>query len=892
MRGNGVAEYRAKRDFRRTPEPSGRTRIKPAAGLRYVIQRHDARRLHYDLRLELNGTFKSWAVTRRPSFDPRDKRLAVEVEDHPLEYGDFEGIIPKGEYGGGTVQVWDRGFWVPEKGLSPAAALKSGHLKFTLDGRRLAGGWALIRMKRGGNGGKRTNWLLIKRREGEAVPSPGERLAEDRSIASGRSMADIAAGKGRGPTPFMVQNGRSLASAAVWTGRGDAGPPSEALPAPSRRRASRNNGDQRIGRKGVQKKALLPSFIVPQLCRLVERPPAGSGWGHEVKFDGYRIQMRIEQGKVTLRTRKGLDWTARFAATAKAARALEDAIIDGEVIALDDAGVPDFAALQAALSEQRSETLVYFAFDLLFRAGEDLRGRPLEERKAALKQLLEASGSGDRSPIRYVEHFATAGDAVLKSACRLSLEGIVSKRLSAPYRSGRGDDWTKAKCRGGQEVVVGGWSEQDGRLRSLLIGVNRGDRLIYVGRVGTGFSRAKAKEVLARLRELAAAQSPFGDNAASEGGTVHWVEPKLVAEIEFAGWTADGLVRQAAFKGLRSDKAATEIVAEMPKPAKRTESPMPDKTMAKRRAGGAVPSSAGHRDSVVMGVPISNPDKVLWPAERGEGSFTKLDLARYYEDAGAWMMPHLRGRPCSILRAPDGIGRETFLQRHATKHDSHLLTPMTVSGDRKPYLQIDRIEALAALAQIAAVELHPWNCEPGHPDRPGRLVFDLDPAPDLPFDTVVEAAKEVRDRLVKLGLVPFCKTTGGKGLHVTVPLAPARRKKVNWEEAKAFARRLCELMVADNPQRYVLTLSRKQRTGHIFLDYLRNDRTATAVAPLSPRGRAGAPVSMPLKWSSVRSGLDPRRYTMVTAMRLMARTAPWEDYDAAARPLPDIDALK
>ncbi|MBS0521117.1 MAG: DNA ligase D [Proteobacteria bacterium] len=850
MRRDSLATYRAKRDFGHTDEPSGKTSVSAGERLRFVIQRHDATRLHYDFRLELDGVFKSWAVTRGPSLDPHDRRLAVEVENHPLDYGDFEGTIPQGQYGGGTVQIWDRGYWIPEG--DPHEGLKRGDLKFTLVGERLGGSWVLVRMKWSRErGGGRNNWLLIKHRDDAAIEGDGDRLLRDpTSVASGRTLKEIALGTGRAPTPFMTAKPRS----------------------------------------GVKPKKVrtMPDFIEPQLCKLVERAPSGPGWGHEVKFDGYRLQLRVEDGKAALRTRKGLDWTAKFSAIAKAARPLPDCLIDGEAVVLDRQGAPDFGALQAALSEGRSEDVVFFAFDLLFAGGEDLRLLPLRERKAHLKDLLSAAGRG-RSLLRYVDHFETAGDAVLESACRMHFEGIVSKKLDAPYRSGRHGSWTKAKCRGGQEVVIGGWTTTGTRLRSLLAGVYRNNRLVYVGRVGTGFGEAAVRTLLPRLKAVESRTAPFAPGAGPpQEANMHWARPELVAEIEFAGWTRDGNVRQAAFKGLRGDKPAGEVKAETPARAtgRRTAGPRA-RSRGRSVSDGASPEGSSVVSSgaaaVVMGVSISHPDKPLWPGE--SPPITKLELARYYEAVGDWMLAHVEGRPCAVLRTPDGIaGGQCFFQRHAMPGGSHLVTEVTVRGDRKPYLQIDRIEALAALAQIGATELHPWNCQPGAPERPGRLVFDLDPAPDVAFGAVVEAAQELRRRLDALGLVPFCKTTGGKGLHVVVPLA-VDRDDPGWQAAKMFAKEICRRLAADQPERYVLRMAKKERGGRIFLDYLRNDRAASAVAPLSPRARAGAPVSMPLDWTQVKAGLDPSRYTIRSAPALLRKHKPWRGYDAAARPL-------
>jgi bifunctional non-homologous end joining protein LigD len=843
-----LSRYRAKRDFARSAEPSGINPIPHSDHLRFVIQKHAARRLHYDLRLELGGVFKSWAVTKGPSLDPADKRLAVEVEDHPLDYGDFEGTIPQGEYGGGTVQLWDRGYWQPI-GAAPERALAAGDLKFELEGERLHGSWVLVRMRGDRFGGKRTNWLLIKHRDAYARPGDHDALlAEDRSVASGRPLASIAAGKGRGPKPFMLAKTTAASPAAVWQ---------------SQPRGS--------GKKGA---VAAPRFIAPQLCRLVDDVPVGAAWIHEIKFDGYRMQLRVAAGHATLLTRKGLDWSSKFPDLVAAGSRLEDCVLDGEVVASNGDGEMSFGALQNAISEADTSQVIFYVFDLLFAAGSDLRDEPLRTRKERLKKLLQNDGSGE-SAIRYVDHFENDGEAVFKSACQMHLEGIVSKRLDAPYVSGRTDSWTKTKCRAGQEVVIGGWVQEADHLRSLLVGVRRGRDLHYVGRVGTGFGRKTVQQVMPRLRALESSDNPFGGaGVPSKQRNIHWARPQLVAEIEFAGWTDGGNVRQAAFKGLREDKPAQDVHTETPEPAERVA----------KRARAVKNHTSGN---VVMGVTISNPDKVLWPKTANQPAVSKIDLARYVEAVGAWMIVHVKGRPCSIVRAPDGIKGEIFFQRHAMRGTSDLLKLVKVSGDRQPYLQIDQLEGLIAAAQIAAVELHPWNCRPDKPEVPGRLVFDLDPAPDVKFEMVIAAALELRERLEGIGLVAFCKTTGGKGLHVVTPLAKPGRRALGWAQAKAFAQAVCVQMSDDSPTRYLVKMTKAARTGRIFLDYLRNDRTATAVAPLSSRARDGAPVSMPVPWKQVRAGLDPSRFTITTAPALLNRSTGWEDYAKSERTLED-----
>src|SRR5688572_19961096 len=808
--------YRAKRDFTKTKEPSGARKVLPAEHRRFVIQKHAASHLHWDLRLELNGVFKSWAVTKEPSIDPADKRLAVEVEDHPLDYGDFEGNIPKGEYGGGTVQMWDRGYWALQGNKKPEDALKAGDFKFVLVGERLKGSFVLVRIRNNRGRDTRTNWLLIKHKDEYAVPGGTLALiAEDRSVASGRTMDQIARGVGKAPRPFMLATAES--AGAVWHSNRTESKPE---PAPTTKPVASANKATRV--------KSLPDFIEPQLAKLVDRPPAGAGYAHEIKFDGYRVQLRVQNGKAKMRTRTGLDWTGQFASVAKAAEDLPDCIIDGEVCAVDKNNMPSFAKLQEALSEGKSDQLVFFAFDLLIEGKGDCRPLPLTTRKERLKTLLEEADLGDT--IRYVEHFESTGAEVWQSACKMNLEGIVSKRLDAPYVSGRNGGWTKAKCRAGNEVVLGAWTTTAGRFRSLLAGVHRNGQLEYVGRIGTGYGEAVTGKLLPTLKKYTTDTSPFsGKDAPRKEANIHWLKPELVAEIDFAGWTGTGMIRHASFKGLRRDKSAEEVVDERP-----TSEVTPDAMKPATKAPPVVARKTG--PNVVMGVTLSNANKVLWPEGVQGGAVTKLDLAHYYEAVGEWLIPHLRGRPCSLVRAPDGISGEQFFQRHAMAGISDLFTLVKVRGDKAPYVQIDHVETLIAVAPIGALELHPWNCAEGNPEVAGRLVFDLDPAPEVKFEAVIKAALEVRDRLEKVGLESFCKTTGGKGLHVVTPLTGGK-DAVQWPAAKNFAHIICAQMASDSPSKYLDTMSKKDRVGRIFLDYLRNDRTATAVAVLSTRAR-------------------------------------------------------
>jgi bifunctional non-homologous end joining protein LigD len=887
-----LATYRSMRDFSKTAEPSGKTAAPKSERLRFIIQKHAATRLHYDLRLEYEGVFLSWAVTKGPSLDPHDKRLAVEVEPHPLSYGDFEGTIPKGQYGGGTVMLWDRGYWKPDGDMPIEKQLKKGHLAFHFEGKRLKGGYHLVRLRNDREGGRqRNNWLLIKQHDQYAHEGDEDAFLADTdfSVASGRKMAQIAEGKGRAPTSFIGK--LKQAAGAVWnskqaSSKKPVGEEQSFAPKPAATRTkppAAKPGPAPHGRKAK------PEFVKFQLCKLVDRPPQGSGWVHEIKFDGYRIQAVVKDGKARLFSRKGLDWTERFPEIADECAGLPTGAYDGEIVALDSEGRPDFAGLQAALSSKKTGKLVFFLFDAPFAEGEDLRKLALSDRKDRLQTILAKAKSATR--LRFVEHFGSSGAAVLESACRMDLEGIVSKRADAPYQSGRSETWTKAKCRGGQEVVIAGWTTTGDSFRSLIAGLYRDGQLVHIGRIGTGFGAEKVRTLLPKLKRLETDASPFkGPGAPRKAANIHWVKPELVAEIAFAGFTGAGNIRQASFKGLREDKPARDVIPETAeaRDAVDASEPAGKKPKTARSKAKAAPRPGSAEGNVVLGVTISNPDKALWPAKGKEPPVSKLEHARYLESVMDWLMPHIVGRPCSIIRTPDGIeGAQRFFQRHAGAGTSSLITLAEVSGDRDPYLQFDRPEAVIAGAQSGATEFHPWNCLPGEPELPGRFVFDLDPDEAIPFERVVAAAKDVKERLEAVGLTPFLKTTGGKGLHVVTPLRNGGKTPVEWPEAKAFTKQLVTRMADDSPELYTVNMAKKVRGGRIFLDYLRNDRMSTAVALLSARARPGATVSFPLTWGQARKGLDPKAYTVRTAPALMKRNKAWDGYDEAAGSLKD-----
>lgn len=856
MRGE-LKTYQAKRKFGETPEPMGKKAAHAKAGRTYLIQRHAATRLHYDFRIEADGVLKSWAVTKAPSRDTSVKRLAVEVEDHPLDYGGFEGTIPDGNYGAGTVQMWDTGTWEPQESDLEAAWAK-GQIKMVLHGERLKGKWALIRLKSDrGKPSKRNNWLLLKEKDEHAVAGEGDALAEiDASVTTGRSLAEIAEGR------------------AQWTSSKPTGRKGPAKPKPSKAAKSRATKP--------------PAFVPIQLCKVVDHPPGAGGWAHEIKFDGYRLQVGIGGGKAVLRTRKGLDWSDRFPDLAADAAGWPDAVIDGELCALDDDHMPDFSALQAAISDEKTGDLIYFAFDLLFEGGEDLRKLPLSHRKARLQAYVDRVGkAGGR--LRYVEHFASTGQAVLESACRMDLEGVISKKLDAPYHAGRSSSWVKSKCRGRDEVVIGGWSSEGGtRFRSLLVGVKDKRGLRYLGRVGTGYGEAVTKALVPALKKVSADKSPFsGAGAPKAGKDIHWVKPVLVAEVEHGGYTESGSLRQAAFKGLREDKTAAEVTEAPQAPASTLGESADEATAprtAKETATIKAAPKAGKGKVIVAGVTISSPDKVLWPAVGDRPAITKADLARYYEAAAERILPHVGDRPTSIIRAPDGITGETFFQRHAMAGSNPRLKLIDVKA-RTPYVAAVDVGGLVAIGQSGGLELHPWGCAPGLPEVPDQITFDLDPDEGLDFGDVIAASKIVKAKLEHLGLKPFVKTTGGKGLHVVVPIKTDARSRVTWDQNKAFAKAVSEAVRADAPDRFTTTLAKKARGGKIFIDYLRNGRMATAVAPWSPRARQGGGIAYPLAWGQVKAGLDPAAFNLWTYQALLKKADPWKDFRTSAASL-------
>lgn len=862
-----LQRYRTKRSFVSTPEPAGRPSDPRRAGQQlYVVQKHAATRLHYDFRLEMDGTLKSWAIPKGPSLDPAQKRLAVHVEDHPLEYADFEGVIPPKQYGAGTVLIWDRGTWQPQG--NPGESYRRGVLKFRLDGRKLHGAWTLVRMQRRReekeNG--KENWLLIKERDEQARTGKAGEVVETLtdSVQSGRELKEIAT------TDAKVWHSNRVASSDVPTAR------------PLRDLAESSGSKRKTQRAALSTrdvssvpgavKAPQPDWIAPQLATLVDRMPSSGEWLHEIKYDGYRILCCVRDGKVKLYTRNSHDWTAKLRAQAEAIAALgvKQAWLDGEVVVFTEGGKTDFQALQNAFDSNFTGRIVYCLFDLLYLDGYDLRSTPLADRKRMLASLVSRNAADSASLLRYSDHIEGQSSEVFAEACRNGLEGLLAKRADLPYRSGRTRSWLKIKCEQRQEFVIGGFTEPAGSRHgfgALLVGYYEENRLRYAGRVGTGFSEATLRQLHRTLASRKRSRSPFVDPpTGSEARGVHWVEPDLVAEVRFAEWTKEGILRQPSFQGLRTDKSAREIVREQPQPTS---------------FDGTSPRQKGHRASR-RSVParsrarLTNPDRVLYP----DLGLTKEDLARYYEQIGEWILPHLRGRPLTLLRCPEGY-QKCFYQKHVNERVPQAIGRLEIEEDdgRATYMVADTLEAVLGLVQMGVLELHTWGATRERLDRPDRLTFDLDPDPSVSWTQVVEAARLMKTLLEELELTCFLKTTGGKGLHVVVPI----QRTHDWDEVKSFAKSVADHMVATIPQRFTSNMTKRARKGKIFIDYLRNARGATAIAAYSPRAKPGAPVSVPIAWDELSTEMASDHFTVmnVPARLKQLRRDPWKGYENA-----------
>jgi bifunctional non-homologous end joining protein LigD len=869
--------YRKKRKFGVTAEPRGRKGRH--VGDAYVIQKHAASRLHYDLRLELDGVMKSWAVTRGPSLDPAEKRLAVEVEDHPIEYNKFEGTIPKGEYGGGTVMIWDRGHWKPEG--DPHKGYDKGHLIFDLEGEKLHGRWHLVRM-RSRPKERHQNWLLIKGKDDAARAPRGKDILDEQplSAVTGRSIEQIAAGKGRKQVWHSNrENGHAASEEAKSLG-----------PRPKSGRAKAFNAAvaRKSGKRTQERR--LPGFVPPSLATLHSTAPSGDEWLHEIKFDGYRIEARFDRGRVRLLTRKGLDWTHRFKPIADAVAALkaDTALIDGEVVSEDERGISSFSLLQTDLKDDKSDRFRYCVFDLLYLDGRDLRDEPLIMRKAALERLVRSAGNDSR--IRYTEHFDEDGKVILKHACGMDLEGVVSKLREAPYRSGRSENFIKSKCHNAQEFVIVGFSPstaEPNAVGALTVAVHDNGALRYAGRIGTGYTRKIARDLWRRLKNIETKRPPMPLPKDERRKDVIWVKPQLVVEAEFRGVTHGNLLRQASYKGLREDKPAREVVREVPEATmtlrqvvRKSAKPTAAKSKTATKPGKSRPESPktvrGRPSAEVGHVHLTHPDRVYW----ADVGVTKEDLAEYYVGVWDWISPHIVGRALSLVRSPEGVGGETFFQKHiaANVKSSPLRHP--VATKEHDVIAVEKLDDVVALVQSGALEIHVRGSRLDALENCDRLVFDLDPGEGVTWKDIVAAARETRERLEQLKLKSFVKLSGGKGVHVAVPIADA-----DWDTAKNFTQAVALSMAADSPQRYVGKMTKSLRKGKIFIDYFRNSRDATSVAPYSTRARPGAPVSAPLSWEQFGRSKSAAEFTVLNLKRHFKHD-PWADMAKVRQKLP------
>lgn len=786
MKKDLLETYNKKRNLNKTKEPAGKALKKKSSKLVFVVQEHHASRLHYDLRLEWEGVLKSWAVPKGPSEDPSEKRLAVQTEDHPLGYEKFHGTIPKGEYGGGEMFIWDSGTWEPDGDAD--YGFQKGHLQFTLKGKKLKGKWHLVRTHYKGSDGK--NWLLMKAQgETEVSAKPVKKVSK--KIVKSKK---VQPGLGRDP----------------W-----------------------------------------PDFIAPQLPRLVTSVPPGESWVHEMKFDGYRIQLHLKNSLARFFTRSGLDWSNSFPHLLESAGKIDarNAILDGEIVALDEQGRSHFQNLQNSLTLKKDQDLRLYVFDLLYLDGNDLRHLPLIQRKELLTQLLKDCTSN----IIVSEHFVENGDDFYHTSCSFDLEGIVSKLADSPYRSGRNDLWAKTKCTSRQEFVIGGYTEaQDGRtgLGALLLGIYEDGQLKYAGKVGTGFNNQTLRELKLKMKKLKQEQSPFKINS-PKGQGINWVKPRKIAEVSFSNWTNEGVLRTPVFMGLRKDKPAKDIgmeIAKKTKPSKKT----------------SVKKSAPRE--------VTSPEKILFKKEK----ITKHEVADFYQAISKEMLPYLADRPLSLVRCPEGSEGTCFFQKHVAGNipESFHTFPLMEDKGEGVFLSINSPEGLRELVQINAFELHAWNCHAATAMRPDQIVMDFDPDPAVPWKEVVSAAFELKAMLEDLKLKSFVKLTGGKGLHVHIPIAPL----YDWEQVKSFSQTLALQLVSVNPDKYIATMSKKARKGKIFVDYLRNGYGATAVVPYSLRAKPTSAVALPIEWTELKKIKSPQEYTIRKALKkIKARKAdPWK----------------
>ncbi len=852
-----LSTYNAKRDFTKTAEPAGKVRKSKSKALTFLVQKHDATRLHYDFRLELDGVLLSWAVTRGPSTNPADKRLAVHVEDHPLDYGGFEGTIPEGQYGSGTVMLWDQGTWEPFG--DPHEGLAKGDLKFTLYGKRMKGSWVLVHMKgrdQKTKNGPRENWLLIKHKDEYASETDDLTEKYTTSVETGRDLAGIAKGL---KSKRKAATATAVPSTNVWT------------------------------KKGA---VALPDFRPPELATLVDDIPQGDDWLFEMKYDGYRALAAVAGDQVRLYTRNANDWTAQFGSLVEPLSSLTkgSALIDGEIVAFKN-GKTDFSTLKDALSS--GAPLTYFAFDLLEQDGEDLSKLPLTERKERLRKLIGKRSAND--PIHYSDHIVGEGEKFFKAMFDAGLEGMVAKLGRSRYVGDRTRDWLKIKCIQRQEFVIGGWRPSDKKktFASLLLGTWDDGKLTYRGRVGTGFNAESAGQIQAALDKRARKTSPFANAPRDISRHAQWIEPELVGEVAFSEFTPDGFLRHPSFMGLREDKKASEVKLEMPATAPVKAAAKP-KTAAKGPKPMELTDEMGVAAAKALGLKLTHPDKLVYEAE----GITKARLVAYYAAVAERMLPHIAKRPLSLVRRPTGSAKP-FFQKHDSGGFPDAFKKVQITETTGPsdiYLYIDDAAGLAAAVQMSALELHIWGSHIDNLEKPDRIIFDIDPDEGLDFAATRDAALDFRDRLEAMGLKTYAMATGGKGIHVIAPLKP----KLEWPEIKAFCRGFAEKVATDEPGRFTANIRKVSRKGRMFVDYLRNERGSTAIAPFSSRARPNAPCAVPVGWDEIETIKAANLFEIDAAAAKAQEPDPWVGYfeltqsitkgmvEAVAGPLKDL----
>lgn len=833
-----IKKYNDKRDFKTTTEPHGRIKKTSKKSKMFVVQKHAASHLHYDFRLEIDGVLKSWAIPKGPCLDPEIKRLAVHVEDHPLTYGNFEGIIPKGQYGGGTVMVWDTGTW--EEIQEPKKGYSQGNLSFILKGKKLKGRWKLIQIK-----SDPENWLLMKADDNHA-----------RSITD----YDITTKK-----PLSVLSKKSISEIKdnpkkAWrSSRTNA-----------KKKASINNKKMKpikIGKMLSSDKIsrnTLPLKVFPELATLVDRPPNSNDWLHEIKFDGYRLIAHIDS-KVKLITRGQLNWTKKFPNIQEALESLDlkDTIVDGEIVVLDSSGKSNFQLLQDAISSDEKSSFHYYIFDILYYRGYDLTEVELLKRKQILKQIMLQN---DSPFLHYSDHVIGNGKEFFENACQLSLEGIISKEIHSAYVEKRTKSWLKVKCSHRQEFVIGGFTKPKGSRQyfgSLLLGTYSNDKLIYCGHVGTGFDSATLDTLHKMLIKQQTNDMPF-KNKPKERNIASWVKPKIVIEVEFTEWTNEGMLRHPSFKGIRMDKASKQVKCEI---KKNSESPK-------------VKSSSAN-------INLTHPDKIMYPKSK----ITKLELSEFYQKFSKWILPHLINRPLSLLRCPEGILKECFFQKHLNKNDNKQLelfeSTVKKKNNTEKFFYIKNVKGLLKLVQMGVLEIHPWGSKADKPDKPDRIIFDLDPDINIKWSKIVDCALRIKKELEELGLKSFVKTTGGKGLHIVIPI----QRRYNWDTVLNFSKVFVQYLVKKYPKEYIDTMSKAKRSGKIYIDYLRNHMGATAIGAYSTRARENAPIATPISWNELSAKMKSDYFTLrnLPDRLLKLKDDPWSDFFKLKQKLPSLN---